>query len=332
MSGHASNAPVDPDAHEPLGGTSLHDRGDAEGDRLPVELGHTCMNHFVLIDLRGGADVPWGRLTQLARVFCDAPIADDLLVLRDDTDADARLQVVGRDGREADFCGNGMLYAAAKLGAELGRDDVAIASRIGVRRALGAECHWTLELGQAQDLSHQLTDAARDALRDCPIIGLVRAGEPHLVLGTPPALGGFHVTRHEFEHFCAPLRNLVPDIPGGVNVTVVFAQTEDSLLVRTYERGVERHTFSCGTGAVAAVAACLGELSPGQTFRVCAPGGAHHVTCRDGQWRLTAMPQPVATGQLQGDVLHLPLTQLAPYRQWSPLAIHHFAEAAGRCR
>jgi diaminopimelate epimerase len=300
-------------------------------DSIPAELGHTCMNHFVLLDLRGNEGLHWEALVELARTLCDAPIADDLLVLSEAPDADVRLQVIGRDGREADFCGNGMLYVAGKLGAERGRDEVTIASRSGVRRARRTGDQWTIEIGVVHDLSAQLDDVAKEALQGCPVLGLLRAGEPHLVLGTPDVLGGFHVTRQEFEQFCRPLRN-VTDVPGGVNVTVVFAQSDDALLVRTYERGVERHTFSCGTGAVAAVAATVGHPAPSNVFRVCSPGGAHHVVCRDGSWWLTAMPQPVARGRLQDDALHLPLTQLAAYRSWSPEVVRSFKEAAGQCR
>jgi len=302
----------------------------SNADAILIELGHTCMNHFVLLDLRRRTALPWADLVDLARTLCDTPMADDLLVLSDATDADARLRVVGRDGREADFCGNGMLYVAAKLGAELGRDDISIASQGGVRRARRAAEQWTVEVGDVQDLSEHLTDAARAALRGCPVIGLVRAGEPHLVLGPPAALGGFHVTRQEFEEFCRPLRDLT-GLPGGVNVTVVFARDEHTLLIRSYERGVERHTFSCGTGAVAAVAAS-GGCPLGTVFRVCAPGGAHHVRCHDGRWWLTAMPQPVASGQLRDGALHLPLARLAAYRPWSPEAIRQFAELSGPCR
>ncbi|MFM1892780.1 MAG: Diaminopimelate epimerase, partial [Pseudomonadota bacterium] len=101
---------------------------------LPFDYGHTCMNRFAVLDLRQVAAPPSrDRLAALARALCASPFADDLLVIEPSTHAAARLRIVGGDGREADFCANGLIYVAAKLGRELGGDQVRIETPAGIR-------------------------------------------------------------------------------------------------------------------------------------------------------------------------------------------------------
>ncbi|HED06580.1 MAG TPA: hypothetical protein ENI57_00495, partial [Ignavibacteria bacterium] len=56
------------------------------------------------------------------------------------------------------------------------------------------------------------------------------------------------------------IRNLPEFAPGGTNVNFIKI-VNDSILIRTYERGVENETLACGTGSVAA--AVIGNLVDG---------------------------------------------------------------------
>ena len=74
------------------------------------------------------------------------------------------------------------------------------------------------------------------------------------------------------------LRNDKRFLPGGANIDFVEKQAA-GLFVRTYERGVENETLSCGTGVTAsALASAYKYAGNGGLCQIKTPGGALKVS------------------------------------------------------
>ena len=80
----------------------------------------------------------------------------------------------------------------------------------------------------------------------------------------------------------APLIRHHTTFPEGANVNFVEKTGDDSLRIRTFERGVEEETLSCGTGATASAAVVrrLGHMK--DTIHVETRGGPLTISFRDG--------------------------------------------------
>ena len=92
--------------------------------------------------------------------------------------------------------------------------------------------------------------------------------------------------------------------PGGTNVNFV-QRTEKGLIVRTYERGVEDETLSCGTGVTAAALACADQTNEQQYTAIYTRGGELGVSFKrtgeqsfDNIW-LCGPAQQVFTGSIE---------------------------------
>ncbi len=300
MSITAQHVPLAADA----GAASLAERLGS----CPAWLGNTNHNRFLLIDLRSEPELPDELLARLAHTACSAPFVDDVLVLERSYLADGRFRVFGGDCREAEFCGNGALFAVRRLG--LGRPGavVTLESRAGPHTGVVAsrsECR--IDFGPVSDLRGVFDGRLARALRDTGIqpLGAVSAGEPHVVLAAPAGA-------IEHDPDCRAMRRLgarVCDcarLAGGINVTIVVGRGPAHLAIRTYERGARRLTASCGSGAVAAAALAFPDAPPGRPIDVASPGGRHHVLRRRSRagWWLAGDPHEIGHGTL-ADILDL---------------------------
>ena len=212
-------------------------------------------NDFVLVDARHRGAVNWSRL---ARTLCDPKRGegtDGLLVLGPSRRADIRMRIFNPDGSEPAMCGNGircLAWYAHRAGAV--PSTMTIETGSGIKRArIQSPRRVRVNMG-APVFRRRLERFFRYAGRPVDA-DLVDSGVPHLVCWMP------NVSRLDVDGLGRRLRRDARLGRGGANVDFVqitHARGATAILkMRTYERGVEGETQACGTGAVAAAAACV---------------------------------------------------------------------------
>lgn len=219
-------------------------------------------NDFIILDDRTSG---WAKqLTQahIARL-CDRRFgigADGLMLLQASEQADFGMRYYNADGAEGSMCGNG------------GRCLVAFAHRLDmVSGSCTFEAIDGLHEAEIQGGSVRLRMIAPYGYRNLGAhASWVHTGSPHYVEFLTKGLENLDVMergrriRYD-EAFAAG---------GGTNANFVQVMAHGRLKVRTYERGVEAETLSCGTGVTACAYVYQREQAPALTaIQLETPGG-----------------------------------------------------------
>jgi diaminopimelate epimerase len=227
-------------------------------------------NDFVVLDAESARGIP--DLAAWARRVCRRGLsvgADGVLVVSAE-DGAVRVLFLNPDGGEA-FCGNGTRCAARfAVLRGLAGETLRLRTAAGDVEARVQGAHVRLELPGPQDLG-PWEGSSLSGRR-------ILAGAPHLVLEVDD-VGAAPLDRW------GPALAHHPDFGlAGTNVDVVARGADGVLRIRTWERGVEGETLSCGSGAVA---------------------GAHFLALRQGTVEVPVLP---ASGILLRVILRGSLT------------------------
>ena len=190
-------------------------------------------NDFIMIDDRKNAfninDY------NLIAALCERRMgigADGLILLRNHTKYDFEMIYFNSDGHQSSMCGNGgrCIIAFAQL-LEIIKNETTFLAIDGEHK--GQLLGDAIAL-QMQDVSEIVGEG--DGL-------VLDTGSPHYIKMVDD-LKNINIEKEGRE-----IRNSKPFKKDGINVN--FVQDSTDLQVRTYERGVEAETLSCGTGVVA---------------------------------------------------------------------------------
>lgn len=150
------------------------------------------------------------------------------------------------DGSEFSTCGNGSRCVAryARRRCLVEEDRMAIETSAGVVEATAGAFQVSLDYEMDASVEREAEVPYGDELRPG---WLVHVGTPHLVLLLRSVPTG------DITGLAQPIRFHPSLGPEGVNVDFVSRRggSETELEIRTYERGVEGETLSCGSGAMA---------------------------------------------------------------------------------
>jgi diaminopimelate epimerase len=265
--------------------------------QVPVEKYHGTGNDFIVVDATESIpDRP-----AFAATYCDRETgvthadsqrtgADGVLFLSlEDQYSPPRvvMTLVQPDGSIAAMCGNGARVAAAWGAERTGASELMIDTPAGTRRATVDGGDVTIEMGVPAFAPRAVPLSGEAELIEESIEGLtvtaVNTGVPHAVALVDD------VDAVDLDAV-APAVRYADVFPEGANVTlgsrVDSGENDDAtprFRQRTYERGVEGETRSCGTGAVAvaAVAKRLGRLDGREAVTVTPPGGDLRITVPD---------------------------------------------------
>ncbi len=218
-------------------------------------------NDFIIIDHREPF-IPEADQSEFARLVCRRRFsvgADGLILIENSETADFSWQFYNGDGSRAEMCGNG-----ARCAARFAYEKNIAPAAMQFETTAGKIEAFVLN-GSGESIKIRLT-APEDLRLNIPLpigrmdqtLHFINTGVPHTVIlvndagMVPVADWGREIRYHErFQ-------------PAGTNANFTQVLPGDTLMVRTYERGVEGETMACGTGAVASalVVGLLEQANP----------------------------------------------------------------------
>lgn len=206
-------------------------------------------NDFVVIDQFGTDHIDFTK--DQIHFLCNRRIgvgADGLMILRDHKDSDFEMIYYNSDGNLSSMCGNGgrciVKYAYDNRFIE---EQTSFVAPDGLHDALVSNELISLEMKDVADYA------------SANGVYILDTGSPHYITFVND------LEEVDVKSEGASIRYSPAYRTNGINVNFVQIIDENRFKIRTYERGVEDETLSCGTGVTAAAIASYLETGKSTT-------------------------------------------------------------------
>jgi diaminopimelate epimerase len=191
-------------------------------------------NDFIIIDNSSGIFNPAN--SELINTLCNRRFgigADGLMLISTSSQLDYEMKYFNSDGFEGSMCGNG------------GRCSAAFAIRRGIAgKKLRFRAVDGIHSAEAED---NIIRLSMNDVNDPQLVNgnyFINTGSPHYVIFRK------NIDTIDLNDEGSKIRWSPDFAPGGTNVNFVETHA-GGIYVRTFERGVEEETLSCGTGVTA---------------------------------------------------------------------------------
>jgi diaminopimelate epimerase len=228
---------------------------------------HGNGNDFVLIDEFERVIIPEEKKPTFVKAICNRRFGvggDGAIFVQKSDVADGKFVFYNSDGSKAEMCGNGIRcfarYLVEKGYAKEGR--IRVETLVGILNLdVWFDGTWWVRVNMGKPKFGRHVPAVKEVWGEVFEIDGRRFDVYAVNMGVPHAVVFVEDFNFDFYKVARTIRysDLFPE---GANVNFVRVIDRKRVFIRTYERGVEDETLSCGTGscAVAVVGNRLGIL------------------------------------------------------------------------
>ena len=237
-------------------------------------------NDFILLDnSKPKMKLDKAFYRRFAKKYCSRGVgigADGVLAIEPSNKADFKMRVFNADGTEAEMCGNGARCLGLWANQAKKKKDIKFETKAGIIEAK-VEDKGKAFLASPGRKNHRLSSmefsnrvkikmsAPFGSKMDLPLtilgrkikVNFINTGVPHAIIFVEG------LEKIDVNRIGRKVRMHRQFEPAGTNVDFVELKNNNSLAIRTYERGVEAETLACGTGAVASALISRIKLNSG---------------------------------------------------------------------